>query len=217
MKCMWSMQRHVSSTTDRCFLADICFVDHTGKVISSSQSATGLVNSDRYDMQYRASSERDVCTGPKADALWKTTSLNATSKAISRSHTLYSKDTGILLTFLSFLSTSNKVPLDLLIRGATARKRWSAEGSIEEKEANHNDLSRELCTLLLDPTRLQSSLNKLASSSAVLDNGDGTYTVNESIANDIAENVSAEVISFWRCQALVVVCRAISWKYIETA
>jgi hypothetical protein len=121
------------------------------------------------------------------------------------------------LRFLSFLSISDKVPLEPLTRGAIARKRWSAEGSIKEREADRNDLSQRLCTLLSDASRLQSCFDELTLSSAILDNGDRTYTVDESIANDIAKHLSAKDISHWKRQALVVAYRAIPWKYIESA
>lgn len=194
------------------------FVDGAGKIIVSSQPTSQIGNYGHRDLQDRAdSTQRYVRTMSQADDVWRMAFTSAIPKDILPSPGEYSKDTNILLTFLSFLSIPDKVPLELLIRGSTARKRWSAEGRVEEWEADRNDLSQELCTLLSDTSRLQSSFDELTLSSAASDNGDGTYTLDKSIQDTATANLSAEAISFWKCQALVVAYRAIPWKYVESA
>ncbi|KAM0361985.1 hypothetical protein ACHAPK_011592, partial [Fusarium culmorum] len=82
--------------------------------------------------------------------------------------------------------------------------------------ADRNDLSQELCTLLSDASRLRSTFDELKLLSVASDNGDKTYTLDQSIPNTTAENLSPEGISFWKRQALVVAYRASPWKYIDS-
>jgi hypothetical protein len=147
--------------------------------------------------------------------MWEAASLTAAVEVVPSSHSMFSEDTKILLIFLSFLSIPDKIPLDLLFRGGSPRKRWSAAGDIEELNAAHSGLTHELCIFLSDETRLQNSINELGSSSAILDNGDETYTLNKATMNGIPKKLAVDDASFWRCQVLVVTYRAIPWKYIE--
>jgi hypothetical protein len=134
---------------------------------------------------------------------------------------MQSEDTHVLLTLLSLLSTSDKIPYDLLFRGATPRKRWTIRGEVEEANAYRVGLAPQLASLLSDTSRLSEALQKLEnSSSVVLDSAaDSTkaYTLNEAVASNARAKLSDEDLSYWRCQALIVTYRAIPWKYLESA
>ncbi|KAF4332252.1 hypothetical protein FBEOM_13952 [Fusarium beomiforme] len=153
---------------------------------------------------------------PQANVSWKGASFVKSLEAIPSSYDRYSDDSKILLVFLSFLSISDKIPPELFFRGAVPCKRWSAEGNIEDVDATHSDLSQELSSFLSDESRLHNSLDELRSSSAILDDSEGSYTLNEAMSG-ISKKLTAEDLSFWRCQVLVAVYRAIPWKYIEYA
>ncbi|CAJ0555356.1 Ff.00g054210.m01.CDS01 [Fusarium sp. VM40] len=168
---------------------------------------------NQHSPQYGAVDESGIY---QACPKWKAASLTAAVKAISSSQSMLSEDTKILLIFLSFLSIPDKIPLDLLFRGGSPRKRWSEAGDIEQLNADHSDLAHELCVFLSDETRLQNSINESRSSSAILDSSDGTYTLNEATMSGISKKLTAEDASVWRSQVLVVTYRAIPWKYIES-
>ncbi|KAF5974095.1 hypothetical protein FBULB1_7927 [Fusarium bulbicola] len=131
------------------------------------------------------------------------------------SPTTFSEDASILLAFLSVLAVSEKVPLDLLSRGATPRRRWNMHGEMEEVDTIPSGLVPELCSLLSGTSRLSDAFHELELSSAVSKNIDETYTLDEIIASRIRVRLSPENRLFYRSQALVVVYRAIPWKYIE--
>lgn len=128
-----------------------------------------------------------------------------------------SDDAKVILTLLSFLSTSDPISLDLLSHGAAARKRWTTLGGIEEVDAVHAGLAPELRNLLSDGKRLESVFDGLCLSSVVSMDNDENYTLDEAVASRVREGVPAEDLPFWRCQALVVSYRAIPWKYIQPA
>jgi hypothetical protein len=172
-----------------------------------------MMTRNQYSPQYGAVDESGIY---QACPMWKAASLTAAVEAISSSQNMFSVDTKILLIFLSFLSIPDKIPLDLLFRGGSPRKRWSEAGDIEQLDADHSDLAHELCAFLSDETRLQNSINESRLSSAILDNGDGTYTLNEATMSGISKKLTAEDTSVWRSQVLVVTYRAIPWKYIES-
>jgi hypothetical protein len=125
-----------------------------------------------------------------------------------------SEDASTLLILLSFLK-SEKIPLELLFRGATPRKRWNVQGEIEEVDAIHTGLVPESGSLLSDVTRLSNAFHGLDLLSTVSKNSDQTYTVDEAVVARIRESLSPELHSFWRFQALVIVSRSTPWKYIE--
>lgn len=126
-----------------------------------------------------------------------------------------SGDANILLLLLSFLSTSETVPLDLLFRGATPRKRWTAQGNIEDLGALHSSLSPELERILSDFSRTCNAIDELKRVSAVSDSNQ-VYSVNAEVATRVRASLSTELTIFWRYQALIVTYRAIPWKYCES-
>lgn len=127
-----------------------------------------------------------------------------------------SKDASTLLTLLSFLITSEKIPLDFLFRGATPRKRWGVGGEIKEDDAKRVGLVQDVVTLLSDVQNLSNTLHELDRSFAVLNNTDQSYTLDAAVAARVRGSLPSEELRFWRYQALVVAYRAIPWKYIET-
>lgn len=159
---------------------------------------------------------RALHTVSEAKNAWKAASLAAASGAIPGSSYTGSEDAHVLLTLLSFLTTSEEIPLDLLFRGATPRGRWTAQGEIKEVDATRAGLAPELRSILSDLQRLGNACHELDLWSAVSKNSDQAYTMSEAVARRVRENLSPELLSFWRCQALLVTYRAIPWKYIES-
>lgn len=147
---------------------------------------------------------------------WKAPSLGAVFEAVTGSSDIHSEDANVLLVLLSFFTSSEKIPLDLLRRGATPRKRWTAEGGVKKTDAIRAGLAPELCTLLSDNSRLANALHELALSSTVSKDSDSIYTLDEAVGTRVRERLSTDHLSFWKQQALVVAYRAISWKYIES-
>ncbi|KAH6973893.1 hypothetical protein BKA56DRAFT_108563 [Ilyonectria sp. MPI-CAGE-AT-0026] len=226
---------HLSTTTDICertseftplvnnvlnqILLEHSFVDETPKLLSHSQSlhsAIPVSQSNRSSLKSKASCVRgDLHTVSDAYPAWKTPSLVAVSEAVPELGGIHSEDAKVLLVLLSFLSTSDKIPLDLLFRGAAPRKRWTAQGEIEGVDAIHTGLAPELCSLLSDMSRLGNAFHEPDLSSAVFKNDDQTYTLDKVVASRARERLSAEELSFWRRQVLIVAYRAVPWKYIE--
>jgi hypothetical protein len=149
-----------------------------------------------------------------AKSTWKAISLAIVFEAIPESSNTRSEDASILLVLLSFLATE-EVPLDLLLRGATPRRRWNARGEIEEANATIASLAPEVANILSDLSRLRNAFRELDLSSVVSRKSDDAYTLNEAVASDVRKKLSPEYTSFWKRHALVVAYRAIPWKYIE--
>ncbi|KAF2787055.1 hypothetical protein K505DRAFT_354071 [Melanomma pulvis-pyrius CBS 109.77] len=149
--------------------------------------------------------------------MWNTRSLTAMSEAVPGSSFKHSEDANTLLIVLSFFSTSEKIPLDLLPRGAAPRKRWTEQGVVVQVDAIRDGLVPELCSLLLDMPRLSEALQELESSASIVLDSKEIYTLNEAVANCVCKKLSAEHFSFWKCQALIVTYRAVPWKYLESA
>jgi hypothetical protein len=146
---------------------------------------------------------------------WKSPSLNAASKTLPRPSNTHSEDANILLVLLCFLATREKIPVNLLFRGAKPQKRWNVHGQVEEMDAICAGLDSELGRLLSDIPRLSSAFNELDLSSVVSKHSDQTYTVDEAVVGRIRKGLSPELHAFWRCQALILAYRSIPWKYIE--
>lgn len=123
-------------------------------------------------------------------------------------------DARILLVLLSFFPTTEKVPLDLLIRGAAPRQRWTAQGEIKELQAVERGLCLELQTLLSDVSRVRDAFDVLQSQS-VVSLLDQACSVHEQVSCRVRETIPNEYAVFWRGQALIVSYRAIPWKHIE--
>ncbi|KAF4969791.1 hypothetical protein FZEAL_10165 [Fusarium zealandicum] len=145
----------------------------------------------------------------------RASALEAVSGSLQDETSSRSEDASILLVLVSFLSPYDKIPLELLVRGSTARKRWTAEGEIESVEAIQAGLSADLIDILSDVQRLGSAFGELYQLSAVWKHPDETYHLNEDISARIHRGLSPENLLFWRQQALIVVYRAIPWKYLE--
>lgn len=192
------------------------FVDETRGRTPQSQlltSAAAMPRSGLVPFQHGAASTRKhLHTRSEARQAWAA-SLVAVSEAVPGAGNI-SEDAQVLLLILSFLSTSDRVPLDLF-NGAMLRKRWNVQGEIVEVDAVHAGLAAELCSFLSDTSRIRDTLHELSLSSAVSQNQDQTYTLNEAVVGPIRTKLGVEELSFWRRQALVLTYRGISWKYLE--
>ncbi|KAK8076088.1 hypothetical protein PG994_003360 [Apiospora phragmitis] len=162
-----------------------------------------------------ASTLRVMNTVASTEPTWKD-SLVAVSSAILGIRGTFSEDARILLVLLAFFSASTKVPLDLVLRGASPRKRWDHRGEIQEVDSGRAGLASRLSVFLSDKARLSRAFHELVSSFAVSQESDETYTLTGELANRVHESLPAEDISFWRYQALVITYRAIPWKYLES-
>ncbi|CVL11857.1 hypothetical protein FPRO06_07906 [Fusarium proliferatum] len=143
--------------------------------------------------------------------------MAAVSESFPGSSNRYSEDASILLAFLSVLAVSERVPLDLLSRGAAPRRRWNTRGEIAAVDAAAAGLNPELYSLLSGSSRLSDAFHELELLSALSKNTDETYNLDEIVVSRIRERLSPESLSFFRSQALIVVYRAIPWKYVEPA
>ncbi|KAF5019077.1 hypothetical protein F66182_8917 [Fusarium sp. NRRL 66182] len=146
---------------------------------------------------------------------WRDSALEAISSSMCHERSTWSEDASVLLVLLSFFSPCEKIPLDLLARGSTARKRWTAEGEIELVDAARVGLASGLVDLLANTQRLESVFGELCQSAAVFRHPDETYHLNEDVSARVHQCVDSDALSFWRQQALIVAYRAIPWKYIE--
>lgn len=155
---------------------------------------------------------RGFCTTSSAASHWKISSIAAASEAFPGG--IHSDDAKLLLVLLCFLSNS-EVPVDLLFRGATPRKRWDNYGEIKETEALHVGLLHELVDLLSDIAKLDNALWELQSLSAISRNSNRTYILDRSILARVSDSLPPQFHPFWRQQVLVVVYRSIPWKYLE--
>lgn len=175
-----------------------------------------MSQSDRSSLNPKAAfARRDLYTLSGAQPAWEA-SLAAVSDDILGPGGVHSEDAKLLLLLLSFLSTSDKIPVNLF-RGAVPRKRWNAQGKIEEVDAVHAGLAPELRSFLSHTPRLSNSFHELDLLSAISKNHhDQTYTLDDALASRVRERLRLEDHSFWRCQALLVAYRAIPWKYIES-
>jgi hypothetical protein len=149
-----------------------------------------------------------------AASYWKAPSIAAASKALPGLVGIHSEDPKLLLILLCFLASS-EVPLDLLFRGASPRRRWSEHGEIEETDALYTGLQSELVHLLSSIPKLSNAFGELVSLSAISRISDQTYMVDRAILACVTDSLPPGLHSFWRLQALVVTYRAIPWKYLE--
>jgi hypothetical protein len=145
---------------------------------------------------------------------WKAPSIAAASEALPGVGGIHSEDTKLLLVLLCFLASS-EVPLDLLFRGASPRRRWNEHGEIEEADALYSGLHSELVHLLSSMAKLSNAFGELVALSAVSRNSDQTYIVDQAVLACVSDSLPPELHSFWRLQALIVVYRSIPWKYLE--
>lgn len=163
----------------------------------------------------RSSVQPDTLSVGMASSAWRASALEAVSSYLFDEHSSRSEDASILLVLMSFFSPYDKIPLDLLVRGSTNRRRWTADGKIETVDAIPVGLVPELAELLSDASRLSNIFEELCRVSAILKYSDDAYHLNEDMSARIHESLDPKGLSFWRQQALIVAYRAIPWKYIE--
>ncbi|CAH0034396.1 unnamed protein product [Clonostachys rhizophaga] len=140
--------------------------------------------------------------------------LAAFSQSVSELGQVQSEDGKALLVLLSFLAPENAIHVDNLLLGASPRKRWTAQGAITDMDAVNAGLFPELCNLLSDRGKLTAALGELGIS-GLNNHGNGTYSLEKTISDSIRRSVPPEYLRSWRCQALLVAYRAVSWKYTE--
>lgn len=136
---------------------------------------------------------RDLDTPSGAQSAWHS-SLAAVCEAVGLGGTS-SEDAKILLLLLSCLSPSDKIPLDIF-RGAMPRKRWTAEGEIEEVDAIYVGLAPELRNLISDNPRLRNAFHQLDLISAISKDPDQTYALDKAVASYVRESLRAGDLSF---------------------
>ncbi|KAF4471402.1 hypothetical protein FALBO_1686 [Fusarium albosuccineum] len=163
----------------------------------------------------RSSVEPNALSARTTPSTWRASALEAVSSSLFDEDSARSEDASILLVLVAFFSPCDKIPLDLLVRGSTPRKRWTTDGTIETVDAIQIGLVPELIELLANTPKLGNAFDELCQSSALLKHPDGTYHLNEDMSARIHRSLSPESLSFWRQQALIVVYRAVPWKYIE--
>lgn len=122
----------------------------------------------------------------------------------------------ILLALIPALSTTDNIPIDLLIRGASPRKRWGPDGQIEEIDATHAGLAPEVVSFLSDPQRLRPVLNEVSRLS-VKEQWPGILVADKPAFDNVWEKLSANQRIFWSRQALILCYRVIPWSYLEAA
>uniref|UniRef100_A0A8H7TVD7 Uncharacterized protein n=1 Tax=Bionectria ochroleuca TaxID=29856 RepID=A0A8H7TVD7_BIOOC len=140
--------------------------------------------------------------------------LAALSESVSELGQVQSKDGKALLVLLSFLAPENAIHVDNLFLGASPRKRWTAQGAITHMDAVNAGLFPELCNLLSDRGRLTGALGELEIS-GLYNHGNETHSLEKTVSDSIRESIPPEYLRSWRCQALLVAYRGISWKYTE--
>lgn len=123
-----------------------------------------------------------------------------------------SEDGMVVLVLVCMLS-SNAFSTDLLLSGATPRKRWTKQGHVGE--ADCDGLSSALQAVLSSSLRLQGAIEELENASALTKALDGSYTVDAATKSRTLRTLPPKDIQFWRRQAFLVICHAVPWKYLE--
>ncbi|PYH93607.1 hypothetical protein BO71DRAFT_327280 [Aspergillus ellipticus CBS 707.79] len=116
----------------------------------------------------------------------------------------------ILLSFLA----DHDIPIDLLYRGSSRRKRWTEGGEIIETDPAELGLSEHLIRVCAHD-RLTNTLSELQSLSAIVWTSNSTFQLRERERREIQERLSTSLRSFWCLQALILACRSVPWKYLE--
>jgi hypothetical protein len=128
---------------------------------------------------------RALLTGDEEPGFWKTPSLKAASGALHKSSNTNSEDASVLLVLLCFLATRENIPIVLLFRGATPRKRWTVYGKIEDMDAICTGLIPELSKFLSEIPRLRNAFNELDLLSMASKNADQIYSVDEAVVGRV--------------------------------
>lgn len=207
---------HIVDKALKQLLVEHSFVDETHRLLPFSNSNLVPMPKTQSNRSSRGlgsvSAPRAWHTVASTEPTWKA-SLVAVSSAILGTSKTYSEDASILLVLLTFFSASANIPFDLLLRGASPRKRWDHRGEIQEVDSG---LALGSGVFLSNNTRLSHAFHELTSLSAVSKDFDGTYTLTGDIAKRVHESLPAENIAFWKSQALIIAYRAIPWKYLES-
>lgn len=196
-------------------LVERSFVDETRRLTHSNSLLGPMTVPQPSKPRTRAVPISRAFHGSAHESPWKAPSLGAVFEAVPGSSDIHSEDANVLLVLSSFFTSSEKIPLDLLCCGATPRRRWTMEGGVEKTDTVRAGLAPELCSLLSDISRLTNALHELALSSTISKDSDQTYTLDGAVASRVRKRLSADHLSFWKRQALIVAYRAIPWKYIE--
>lgn len=146
---------------------------------------------------------------------WEIASVEAAFQVVPELRSAQAADAGYLLVFLCFLADS-PVPLELLSRGATPRKRWSDSGSIEETDVLLYDLSPVIVTICSSSSKLKDVLSQLRSLSAITETSEHTFRVDRTLADVILTAVPIGFHHTWRLQACIMACHSVPWKYLES-
>lgn len=145
---------------------------------------------------------------------WKTPCTRVASDVLPGLEGTESEDAKVLVVLLCFLAQS-EIPLALLSRGASRRKRWDESGGIEQREAFGSGLFDELVRICSCNMTLNRALSQLQSSSAIPKISDDTFKLDQCVKAAILRRIPTEHHSAWRLQALIIACRSIPWKYLE--
>lgn len=124
-----------------------------------------------------------------------------------------SADSARLTILLSFLA-DHDIPIDLLYRGSSRRKRWTEGGEIIETDPAELGLSEHLMRVCAHD-RLTNTLSELQSLSAIVRTSDSKFKLRERERQEIQERLTPSLRSFWCLQALILACRSVPWKYLE--
>ncbi|OQE47533.1 hypothetical protein PENCOP_c001G09023 [Penicillium coprophilum] len=124
-----------------------------------------------------------------------------------------SADSARLMILLSYLA-NYELPVDLLYRGASPRKRWTKDGDIVEEDPGELGLSDDLIRIC-SPDTLTKVLSKLQSSSAIDWVSNSRFKLSERARDRMLNMLPGSTHSFWCLQALILASRSIPWKYLE--
>ncbi|KAK2037723.1 hypothetical protein LZ31DRAFT_480413 [Colletotrichum somersetense] len=121
-------------------------------------------------------------------------------------------DAKLLLVLASFLAPDKEVPLDLFTRGAGARKRWGPDGQPTESKST---VDTELSSVLADRPRLENALETICSTGIIKKINPNTFSISKDVSEAVWISLDNDQRNFWKQQALLVACRALTWKYLE--
>lgn len=107
------------------------------------------------------------------------------------------EDAKVLIVLLCFLAQS-EIPLDLLSRGASPRKRWDESGGVEQRGASDSGLFAELVRICSCNTTLNHALSQLQSPSAISKVSHDTFKLNRHVMALILRRIPPEFYPIWR-------------------
>lgn len=142
-----------------------------------------------------------------------TRSIAMVSDVIPQLKVTGSADSTHLIILLSYLA-NHEVPIDLLCRGASPRKRWTEDGDIVETDPAELGLSNDLIRIC-SPDTLTKVLSELQSLSAIDWVSNSRFKLTERVRDGILDRLPNSTHSFWCLQALILASRSIPWKYLE--